>query len=194
MNSSMIFSEDEENQSCTNACTEPCCQPSTLSTVIAEEDIGENIFHFSPDDEICSLLEKHDAYLLALKKSDKRINPVDPVEIVSNPCLCGNRCDSLLSIIKRFVELINANVCQPIHPNSGKHFEHQSTVDKLVRLAIFIDENFDSDPTQNGFMATSKWNKASAAGEALNIAPEKRRNYNFKKLFQKLTAKTTFNS
>jgi hypothetical protein len=95
--------------------------------------------------------------------------------------------------IQRFAALINAGVNQPIHPNSGKHFERDSTVTMLSKLAIFVDESFDCNPASNSFVATL-YSKSSAAGAALNIPVNDRRKQNFTKLFKKLSIPIHFES
>uniref|UniRef100_A0A914Y7W7 Transposase n=1 Tax=Panagrolaimus superbus TaxID=310955 RepID=A0A914Y7W7_9BILA len=92
----------------------------------------------------------------------------------------------------RFVTLINDGIDTPIHANTGRRFQRETTVENLARLAMYIDDNFEANPAKNAFLPSSRMTKCTAAGEALNIPQNIRRKKNFTKLFKAMGAETHF--
>uniref|UniRef100_A0A914Q8U6 Transposase n=1 Tax=Panagrolaimus davidi TaxID=227884 RepID=A0A914Q8U6_9BILA len=189
---SILHSDDEEEETRprNKACNEACCNQSETAH---ENTVSEDaMFEVCENNSLVSTIEHHNLYLTRLKESDKRINPLPPLQLISTPCKCGLRCDTLLSIIHRFIQLALQGVDHPVHPNTGKRFERDSTVEKLARIAMYIEENFDSDPARNSFLPPSHATKCSTVGEALQIPHNKRRNLNFTRLLKKMACKTHF--
>ena len=91
-----LLSENEDEPNIYNGTDSNILKNS--GTLQAENLIDEKQFEFSPSNDLCSILEKHDSYLILLKKSDGRLNPVPPLNLISYPCKCRQRCDALLSM------------------------------------------------------------------------------------------------
>uniref|UniRef100_A0A914P309 Transposase n=1 Tax=Panagrolaimus davidi TaxID=227884 RepID=A0A914P309_9BILA len=249
-----LLSDDEEDEQSRNpTCKELCCMPvRLLNGVDPEVEIAnlEKAFSFNANDSAGIVIEKHENYIAKLKAKDKRLKPVSPLDLISNNCKCGRKCNAVLSIKEicqlrtmwpifyhdriscqfyitktlmvdkcfmpnmkgndicidffcalnifpkeralRFVQLITDGVDSPIHPNTGRRFHRETTIEKLARLAIYINENFEENPAKNSYLPSSRITKSTAAGEALKIPVKKRRKQNFSRLFKALAVETHF--
>jgi hypothetical protein len=67
---------------------------------LAEQEVQnvEKCLEFHSTGDLPCMIEMHESYLVLLRKSDGRLSPTPPVDLISRRCKCGQRCDALLSM------------------------------------------------------------------------------------------------